>query len=204
MKKYLPLLLILLLFSCVTKEPDQKDPSEFKVWSINSMKSDKRDFFPELYKDGKIILNINQNITTVKYLVSDELKNNLEAEWKKRYKGLELDEIIIMQTVSYTVKDDTVKIKKIKTNYLLRGKNIKNISKKIEEIIYTDRAGESFGLLPLIYHLFVPDLIRQIPLPQFKNGESFTINKTDTNITVSNKKWVIDISYDGLYNWVGF
>lgn len=201
--KYL-LIILVLLFSCKSTNMDIADPVNFKIWMITDYTTGDIQFFPEIVKEAYLIKNLDTNKVFVQFILSDERTSELETLWKKRDKKLKLNEVFLIQEVTYKQEKSTLTITSVKTDYVLKGENTNKITEQINNIVLTERAGESFGIFALLYRIWNPDIISTIPFPQINRKDTFTIEYNGGILKASNDSTSISLKDEGIQEWIGY
>lgn len=203
--KYLFLILTLItLFSCTSTSPNKSDPVNFKIWEITSFSEDNFQYIPEVIKVAYLITNLKTDQTFIHYVLSEEKTNDLEILWKKSNKKLRLEQVDLVQEVKYKQSGSKLVIISVKTDYVIKGENTAKITETINNIIYTERAGESSGIFTLLYRIGNPDIVQQIPFPELKKKDTFILSFHNKTLTATDNNTTIILNDDGIHKWVGY
>ncbi len=203
--KHLYLILALItLFSCTSTNPNKSDPVEYKIWEVTSFSEGEFQYIPEVVEVAYLIRNLETDQTYVHYVLSEEKTAELETLWKKSSKKLKLDKIDLVQEVTYKQSGSKLVIKSVKTDYVLKGENTEKITEKINNIVYTERAGESSGIFTILYRIWNPDIIQQIPFPEIKKKDTFTLSFNEETLSATHENTTIILNDDGIHEWIGY
>ena len=203
--KYLSILLILLLFSCATDKEEETVFEEYvQVWQISTFIQEGEDQTSFNYDNVFLTYNEESKKYYISYMLNKDAKNKLQEEWGTSYKKLELESLKILQEIKYSLKNEStneITLDTVLTDYILSGKRTDDISKKINNIVYTRRAGNNFGAIPLL--LNKKNIIDDIPTPKLNSGDSFKMTRSNGNLRLSNKDLQITARFIGRHRWIG-
>ena len=204
MKHLLLILALITLFSCTSTSPNKSDPVNFKIWEITSFSEGDLQYIPEVIKVAYLIINLKTDQTFIHYVLSEEKTSELEILWKKGNKKLKLEKVDLVQEVKYKQSGSKLVIISVKTDYVIKGENTDKITDTINNIIYTERAGESSGIFTLLYRIWNPEIIQQIPFPELNNKDTFALSFNKKTLTATGDNTTIILNDDGIHKWIGY
>lgn len=202
---YLFLALVALL-SCKTNNLNSNETINFRVWHIKAYSREDESMLPSIISEGYLIYNLKTEKTYMHLILSEALTKELESQWKRGNKKLILNQVNMVQELQYSREDSKLIIEKTKSDYVLKGEHTDPITEKINNIIYTERAGESAGVFTLLYRIWNPDIVRQIPLPPLIENDTFELKFSKGYLELHNTRdnTIIILEDNGIHEWIGY
>ncbi len=207
--RYLNLLLVLLLFSCNTNK-DMLDIDQIvKIWEIKSYIQNDEEYMNTSFKEAYLSFNTETKKLYITYDLSEDSITQLQELWGKNIRKLELTSVEILQELVYTQRRENkiinqIFIKKAEVDYFIKGNRIDLITQKINDTVFTNRAGESSGVFGLLINKLVPTVVDQIPFPELKVNDQFDVEFTNNEVHLNNENTKIVFDYMGTHRWLGF
>lgn len=197
-------IILTILFSCSTTDDLRQERQNIKIWEIKSYIIDNREYINNDITNTFMTHNLNTRETYITYLLTEEATVALEVEWNKITKKLRLDRVNIVQEVTYKQSGKKIELTNVNRNFIIKGLNTEVLLNKINNIIQTEKANESTGIISLLFRIWNPTVIEYIPYPELKEGDIFYINTDKKNIELSNKYISITLIFKGTHQWIGY
>lgn len=206
MKNLYLILALLSLLTCKSTDVDKPPAINFKIWGIESYNIGKTTLIPSQIKEGYVIYNNKTKKSYIHYILSDKTTKELEKLWIKGNKKLKLEQINLVQEITYIQDGSKLTIKSIKSDYIIKGEHTEKIIEKINSIVYSERAGESSGAITLLYRIWNPDIIHQMPFPDLKKKDVFFLDFNKGTLHLKNNLNTIKITLkdEGIHQWLGY
>lgn len=205
MKQIFLFLTLFIMLSCTSTNNKKPESVDFRIWEIKTFTQEDNQYIPSIIKVGYLIHNIKTNQSFIHFILSEKTTVELESLWKKNSKKLKIEQINLIQEIKYNQEGSNLKVKSIKTDFVIKGENTEVIIDKINNILNSERAGESSGLFTLLYRIWNPDIIQQIPFPKIKKNDVYKLDFADDLLTVTdNRSSTIILKDAGIHEWIGY
>lgn len=205
MKKLLLSLLLILLFSCTTTETTPAKEERILIYQVDQFKQSDVEFMDEYFEEVYITHHIDQKETHITYRFNNHHVYNFEQTWKLESKRIRLDNLYVVYKLKYKIKNGELKLNSVVYDVVLEGINTGEIRKQINRQVYTERAGESSGVIQLIIGIWNPSILDTIPFPKLENGDKFSISSLgEERYRLSNDSTTFNVTNKGEHFWLGY
>lgn len=205
MKKLLTILFTLMILACSTTETTPASEERLLIWEVDQLIQDGTEYIGQYFEEVYITHNYDRDETHVTCRFNNHNVYNFEQLWNTESKGIRLDNLYIVQKFKYKEKDGELTISSAVYDVVLEGINTAVIRRQINRQVYTERAGESPGVIQLIIGIWNPSILDAIPFPKFNRGDTYKISSLgDDKFRLKSKNTTLDVTNKGEHFWLGY
>lgn len=204
--KNLPImLLVILISSCTTVEVTPSSEERMLIWIVNELKQSDVNYTKDYFKEVYITQNLETKKTHITYRFNAESVYQFEKNWRFEVENIRLDNLYIVQELKFKRKENRIRLTSVIYDVVLEGENIGEIRKSINRQVYTERAGESDGVIQLIMRKWNPSILDTIPIPLLKRGDDLFVESLgDDNFKIYGANAMFMMENKGEHLWLGY